>query len=198
MNKVTPSIMKVHSLKIVSLIAIASASALLASTLGNSAQAETTAPTTFACGASSGVPATMAQTQRGEIPVIRWSSDYFSDSGWTPERRCQEVSTRFQTYQQDGSLKYLTTGVMNGMSVVCTTDHDGGTCKNLLFTLKAGSNAGQTLRDLLQVRTHATGPLNQSEARVYINMDEYLQTAPLDGETPVNSPDAAAPGNALW
>jgi hypothetical protein len=184
--------MKVHSLAAASLMAIASATTFI-----HNAQAEPTA-TTFACGTSNGVPTTMARTQRGDVPVIRWSSDYFSDSGWTPERRCQEVSTRFQTYQQDGSLKYLTTGVINGMSVVCTSDREGGSCKNLLFTLKAGSNAGQTLRDLLNVRTHATGPLNQSESRVYINMSDYLQTAPLDGETPANTPESSVPGNNLW
>jgi Circadian oscillating protein COP23 len=184
--------MKVHSLTAVSLMAIASATTFL-----NNAQAETT-PTTFACGTSNGVPATVAKTQRGDVPVIRWSSDYFSDSGWTPERRCQEVSTRFQTYQADGSLKYLTTGVINRMSVVCTTDREGGSCQNLLFTLKAGANAGQTLRDLLNVRTHATGPLNQSESRVYIDMDNYLQTAPLEGESPANTSESDVPRSNLW
>ncbi len=193
--------MKARSFITLTMAAIAT-STLILGNMGNIGQvhAAERQSTNFVCGVSNGVPTTMAQTQRGNVPVIRWTSNNFSDSGWTPERRCQEVSSRFQTYHEDGSLNYLTTGVMNGMPVVCTTNQEGGTCQNLLFTLKEGANAGQTLRDLLQVRTHATGPLNQSEARVYINMQDYLETAALNGEAPTNTTPTppAASSSPLW
>lgn len=137
----------------------------------------------FSCATSGGAPATMAKTKRGYVPVIRWTSDYFGASGWSPQARCQEVSDRFEIYHQQGTLNFLTTGRMNRESVVCVANREGGPCSGLLFTLKSGSNPGQTLQKLLDVRYRATGPLNESAARVYINMEDFLNKAPVDGTT---------------
>lgn len=167
---------------------------------------------TFYCGTWQGVPATLARTARGEsVPVIRWVSDYFSDSGYTPEKRCQMVSERFQTYNQQGILKYLTTGIMNRMPVVCVTQREGGDCAGLLFTLKRGSSPNQTLQDLLAVRYQARGPLNETNQRVYINMEDYLNNAfsrdtdsnpsqPVETDPQVESSPSDSPsgGNEIW
>lgn len=147
--------------------------------------------TTFVCGTSKGVPTTMAKTPRGNVPVIRWNSDYFNNSGWTPQKRCQEVSKKFQTFYQNGTLKYLTTADFNGQSAVCVAERENGSCNpngsGILFTLKPGSNPGETLQQLLSVRVHAAGPLNESSPRVYINMNQFLETAPVEGTTSGNS-----------
>ncbi len=137
--------------------------------------------TSFVCGSSNGVPATMAQTPRGNVPVIKWVSNYFSDSGWTPQRRCQEVSRKFQAYYQNGTLNYLTTGEINGQPVVCVAQEKEGPCAGLLFTLKAESNPGETLQRLLDVRDRtAGGPLPESSPRVYININDVL-AKPVEG-----------------
>lgn len=154
------------------------------------------AATTFVCGVSDGVPATLAQTERGDIPVIRWTSDYFSDSGWTPQTRCEAVSERFQTYNQNGTLEYLTTGVMNGMPVICTALEENGPCNDLLLTLKQDANPTQTLQELLNVRDHASGPINQSNSRLYINMSDYLQTAPVEAESSPDSSSNSSPDSS--
>ncbi|WP_299414784.1 COP23 domain-containing protein [Acaryochloris sp. IP29b_bin.148] len=138
----------------------------------------------FSCGQSGGTPATMAKTKRGYVPVIRWTSDYFGSSGWSPQARCTEVSNRFEAYHRNGTLKFLTTGRMNRQSVVCVASQDGGPCSGLLFTLKPGSNPGRTLQRLLDVRYRATGPLNESAARVYINMEDFLDKAPVEKTAP--------------
>jgi len=124
----------------------------------------------------------MAITSQDEVPVIRWISDYFAGSGWTPEARCEEVSRRFQTYYQEGSLKFLTTGRMNGESVVCTADRRGGGCQSLLFTLKPTSSPGAALQQLLDVQVRASGALSETDDRVYIDINQIL--APADSETP--------------
>ncbi|NJM65740.1 MAG: hypothetical protein HC851_08825 [Acaryochloris sp. RU_4_1] len=134
----------------------------------------------FSCGESGGVPATMAKTKRGNVPVIKWTSDYFGNSGWSAETRCQKVSERFEAYDKDGTLNYLTTGRMNQQSVICVATTEGGPCSGLLFTLKPGSNPGQTLKQLLGVRVNSRGPLNETSERVYINMKEFLDQAPVD------------------
>jgi len=47
--------------------------------------------TKFFCGSSNGVPVTVARTSRGDIPVIRWLSTYFSATNYAPVRRCMDV-----------------------------------------------------------------------------------------------------------
>ena len=106
----------------------------------------------FFCGSSNNIPTTLARTPRGNIAVIRWTSDYFSGSGWTPQRRCEEVSSRFQNYYSKGQLQFLTTGEMNRQQVICVTDREKADCRGLLLTLKRTTDPGQVLTSLLAVR----------------------------------------------
>lgn len=138
----------------------------------------------FYCGTSQGAPATLAKSGSRVVPIIRWSSDAFSNSGFSPERRCQEVSKRFQTYYDDGSLSFITTGRMNGQNVVCVARSNGGPCAGLLFTLKPGSNPTQAINQLFNIRTRASGPLNETTARPYVDFNEFL----TGDETPEPTP----------
>ncbi|MGK7901847.1 MAG: COP23 domain-containing protein [Hormoscilla sp.] len=58
----------------------------------------------FFCGTSDGSPATMVRKNGENVPIIIWSNRNFEASGWTRERRCQEVSDRFQRYDNEGKL----------------------------------------------------------------------------------------------
>ncbi|MFB8795429.1 MAG: COP23 domain-containing protein [Microcoleus sp.] len=157
--------------------------AFAVSAIGTYASAQTTLQTrAFVCGTSNGAPTTIARTNRGDVPVIRWTSDRFRDAGYSPERRCIEVSARFQQYFRNQKLNYLTTGMMNNQQVVCVADREGGNCIGLLFTLKGGSDPTQVLNSLLAVRVRASGPLNESTSRVYIDMSEYLEQAAVESQ----------------
>lgn len=154
--------------------------------------AQTTSPT-FSCGRDiDGVPATMARTTRGQIPMIRWKTEYFSSSGWTPWRRCEEVSRRFENYNKQGKLAYITTGEENGYPIICVAEREGGRCINkdsgeLLLTLRKKENANETLVKLLRVRDSGSNPLEHairaaysldSQGRVYIQVEPFLSLAP--------------------
>ncbi len=156
--------------------------------------------TSFSCGTSEGKLATVARTPRGaSVPVIYWDSDYFSDSGYTPQARCQMVSQRFETFRQAGTLDYLTTGRMNNMPVICVASGVGRACaeNGLLFTLKSNSDPNQILEDLMAVRNRASGvrlyetsidgePIVQRDAQtdnLYVDVEGFLnivseETAP--------------------
>ena len=41
------------------------------------------------------LPTTYAWTPRGKIAVIRFKTEAFKSSGYTPEARCKEISPRF-------------------------------------------------------------------------------------------------------
>jgi hypothetical protein len=157
-------------------------------TVNNSASAQ---GTTFECSIINGVPTTIARTAQKQVPVIRWVSDFGSEAGFTPERRCKEVSQKFQEYYSQGKLNFLTTGRKNGQNIVCVADTQGGNCTGQLFTLKPGANPGETLKNLLNVRTGAGGPLNETNDRVYVDMNQYLRDAialAIDPSTDLSTP----------
>ena len=162
--------------------------------------------TTFVCGTSNGKPTTLARTPEGDVvPVIHWVSDYFSGSGYDPQTRCEIVSNKFQEYYNRGTLNFLTTGRENGYDVVCVAELNGGACTGTLFTLKQGSNPGQTLQRLIAIRARNSGPLNESYSRVYIDMNEYLTNATASENSDRSgidsnnvTPPRESPSDSLW
>lgn len=147
----------------------------------------------ISCMKASGVPATVVSTKSGkQVPIIYWKSETFSSSGWTPTRRCQEVSARFQEYHQAGTLEFITTGRMNGMPVLCVSKTDGGGCAGLLYTLKPGQNATATLQKLFDIRNKpGAAPLEETTARLYVNFDTVVRNKAAGGMAP--SPSLVKP-----
>jgi Circadian oscillating protein COP23 len=125
-----------------------------------------TATTSFICGkADDGMPATVARTKRGDIPIVVWRSEEFSDAGFTPQVRCRQVSARFQSMYRSGQLKYITAGVLNNMPAICATTKVNSNCssQNLLYTLKPNSDPQQVIKRLTAIRNRATKEsLNES------------------------------------
>lgn len=137
----------------------------------------------ISCMNAGGVPATVVSTKTGkQVPIIYWKSTAFSGSGWSPTRRCQEVSARFQDYHQAGTLEYITTGRMNGLPVICVSKTDGGGCAGLLYTLKPGQNATSTLQKLFDIRNKpGAAPLEETTARLYVNFDNVVRNKAAGG-----------------
>jgi Circadian oscillating protein COP23 len=175
-----------------------------------SVRADTTG-SKFYCGQSKSVPTTMAKTSRGAVPVIHWVSTL--GETYTPEKRCQMVSEKFQTFYQDGTLNYLTTGMVNQLPVICAAQKENGPCSGILFTLKPNSDPGRTLQRLLSIRDRAPGMvLNESAPQIYVNMANFLDTAPIETDqsskdksitTPQQSGSRTTPvttpgGKGLW
>lgn len=144
---------------------------------------------TFVCNQSqyqgASVPTTFVFTQdRRKIPLIYWVSSYFS--GLSPKKRCQQVSYRFQRNYDNGTLRFIKTGILNRLPVVCATADKNATCtdKNLLFTLKRGSNPDAIARQLFDRRALASGiATNQSSGNtdndpVNIDFEAFLYFAP--------------------
>jgi hypothetical protein len=131
------------------------------------------------------VPTTFVFTQDGKkVPLIYWVSDYFA--GLKPQQRCQQVSYRFQRSYDNGTLRYIKTGILNRQPVVCATAERNAACtnNNLLFTLKPGSDPDATARQLFDRRALASGnATNQSGGEasndpVNIDIEAFLYFAP--------------------
>lgn len=135
------------------------------------------------------------------VPVVRWNSQYFSGSGYTPEQRCQEVTGRFQKAANSQALSFVTTGYVNGLPVVCASGRGGCNNSNILFTLKPREDASlavQKLFNLSQGKATAS-PLWESSTddnSVSINMNEFLNNTPDEaGVAAPNSPALSSPSS---
>ncbi|MGB3655184.1 MAG: COP23 domain-containing protein [Rivularia sp. (in: cyanobacteria)] len=157
----------------------------------------------FYCGQSGGVPSTLVNTPRGTIVVIKWVSSHFNSAGYDPQRRCEEVSSRFQKHYNQGNLDFITAGYLNNQPAICAGN--GGvpcTSEKLLFTLKPGQNAANTIQQLFNIRTGAAGPLyestraSQSSSASVVNMNKFLQEAPIVNANPVRTP-TTPPSNGV-
>jgi Circadian oscillating protein COP23 len=192
--------MKVRSVAFVSTLSLTMGAALMGAIAP--AHAGTANDAKFLCGTSKGVPATVALTSRGYVPVVRWSSNFFGRSGFSPQTRCKMVSAKFQQYYQNGTLNYLTTSTQNRQPVICVAEAKGGACAGVLFTLKPTANPMATLRQLMDVRTRSGAVvLNEStggslppsaDDERYLDMREFLQTAPVE------SGPRKLPTKGLW
>ncbi|NEO30695.1 MAG: hypothetical protein F6K36_09735 [Symploca sp. SIO3C6] len=119
----------------------------------------------FFCDTSSGIPETRYQNSSGSSEVwIRWSSNFFSTSGYDPLSRCQAVSGRLENYRRNGKLNYMGVGQMNGQNIICTAIKPGN-CLGLVYTLKPQQSPLETLQQFMQHRVGVVGtaPLYESE-----------------------------------
>lgn len=143
----------------------------------------------FFCGTSNGQPVTIVRHNRlGNIPIIRWVDTSFP-LPWTPQARCEEISTRFQQFYDNGTLKYIKGGWLDHQPVFCVAAHKKGNClsNGLLVTLKPGTDPNLTLMRLLDKRVFAPGkPIDlvggesdedliaEVNGEVYFNIESFL------------------------
>lgn len=67
-----------------------------------------------------------------------WAIPGRMGGGWTPERRCAEISRRLESYRPDG-LSRLLTSVENGYNVICATTEDVPDCR-IVLTVPVGES----------------------------------------------------------
>lgn len=123
--------------------------------------------TTFLCEKQENQWVTIVQ--RGNYvskPLFIWSTEEFGDK-FTPETRCQEVTSRFNQFVADngGLLQNLAlkAGTLNEKTVICVTEKQGEECNddNLLVTLKQ-TNQGNSSQIIKNIQEFAKSPENSN------------------------------------
>ena len=129
--------------------------------------------------------------RQGHVRIIGWKSEAFGKN-WTPQKRCDEVSPKFQKFYESGQLNYLSAGriettTKNGnisaKQVICGVQDTQSVCndKNLLFTVKDTEQSANVLKSLVDILTGTSAnPIWQSsDQRIYLNVKNYLREAPI-------------------
>jgi hypothetical protein len=144
------------------------------------AQAQT-AKQVYRCINHKGNPTTVVDTPRGRVELIVWQSTALNSSGWTPERRCQEIASRFQKFADNGKLRYISTGIINGQNVICVVNREPGVgyiCikDGLLLTLQPEEDPKQVLKDLFSSASKVGGtPITRDpEGKEIFAIDKYI------------------------
>jgi hypothetical protein len=146
----------------------------------------------FNCAQIDGGPATIAKSARnGEVVMIKWTKDMGS---WSPQSRCEAVSARFQDHYNNKTLRFLTSGKINGQNVICVAQNKFGGClpNGLLFTIKPADNAPKLLLGLLNQSRYATAPaiiqncvpkkIYDLNSDIYIDISEFLNQCPAESQ----------------
>lgn len=138
----------------------------------------------FFCAILNDVPTTMVRSSRGNVPMIRWTVKDFGRSGFTPLKRCQAVSTRFQRYYDNGQVYITSRSKLNGYPVLCISNTKGGSCssENILVTLKPGTDTGRVAQQIVDFRRGAADKpieLSGSEFVTYVDGEFYLDVKGL-------------------
>jgi serine protease Do len=132
----------------------------------------------FLCDTSTGGPVTVYQNAQGlREPWIRWSSNFFSRSGYDPLTRCQQVTQRLEIYRRNKQLNYVTVGIVNNQKAICTTSRINGACEGLIYTLRRDQDPIPALNTFFVwlANQKAKPSLYESGTIPYINVQERLE-----------------------
>ena len=141
----------------------------------------------FQCKLVAGIPTTVVNTVRGNIPTIHWVKS-FTGRYNNVNQRCTEVSTRLDRFNRNGQLKFIRTGNVNNYPVLCVDiSVSGNTCPmtSVLVTLPKGSDSSHILQQMLDLRARAAGQIIQLSGKQlvsYRNGDAYVSIERLLGE----------------
>ncbi|RFP54998.1 MAG: hypothetical protein BJG00_015640 [Limnothrix sp. CACIAM 69d] len=140
----------------------------------------------FQCQQVNGYYATVAVQRNGRTaPVIAWTSEEFSDAGYTPQRRCGEVTSRLNGVLRENGNRlsniYLTVGRVNSHTVVCSVGNMRSGCNrnNVLFTLsqtnRRSNDPREVLERLFNTRVLSSGnPVQESGGQPYVNLESLV------------------------
>jgi Circadian oscillating protein COP23 len=130
----------------------------------------------FFCDTSGGTPTTVAQTKQQKVVLVRWATTV-GGGQYPPLVRCQQVSAKFQSLNEQGRLRFITTRRINGSHVICAAPQKNKPCfeDGQLLTLKPGSDPRKALTEMFRLRVGATGSgLLETSPILHVNLDDCL------------------------
>jgi hypothetical protein len=124
---------------------------------------QTSKRTRFTCDYSNGQYTVMYHPESRPGEAYPWATPRALGDGWTPQRRCEAISQRLESYRPDGLVE-LRTAVQNRQNVICATTEQVPSCR-IVLTVPPGKNAEVVRDQIFQNLTVAdsgeiTAPVN--------------------------------------
>ena len=85
----------------------------------------------FSCQVREGQYIVVYQPKSQPQKYFPWAAPSTMGDGWSPERRCNEISRRLELYRPDGLLE-MRTSTENGYNVICATTDKNSACRIVL------------------------------------------------------------------
>ena len=92
----------------------------------------------FSCEVSGGQYTVMYLPESRPGQRYGWATPTGLGGGWTPDRRCGEISRRLEAYRPDGLLE-MRTAVENGYNTICVTTQNVPGCR-IVLTVPPGQD----------------------------------------------------------
>ena len=139
----------------------------------------------FFCDESGSVPKTVVErTINGKLRrenFIAWTTSFGESAGYTPLKRCREVSPRFNKIGEFGG--YVTHGKdrKTQLPIICVTNRHGNGCETMLFTLnntKADSDPKTVIKDLFSVNisSRSSDTPRRESCSAYVSIERFLDS----------------------
>ncbi|NDJ17645.1 COP23 domain-containing protein [Myxacorys almedinensis] len=109
----------------------------------------------FMCQTTNGQPTVMYFPDNQPSVAYPWAVPTAMGGGWSPERRCNEIARRLESYRPDGLVE-MKTGVENGLNTVCVTTDRFPACR-IVLTVPNGQDPLATRDRVFQNLTVADG-----------------------------------------
>ncbi len=126
-------------------------------TSGSSSSSTTTSTTTttttrngdtrFTCEIVNGEYTVMYYPESQPNRGYPWAIPSQLGNGWSPEKRCNEITRRFESYRQDGLLE-MSTDVQNNYDIICVTTQVNPSDCRIVLTVPPGQDP-QLTRNLI-------------------------------------------------
>jgi hypothetical protein len=102
----------------------------------------------FTCELNNGQYTVMYHPESRPSEAFPWATPSTLGGGWTPERRCNEISRRLEEYRPDGLLE-MQTSQENSYNIVCVTTQRNSSCR-IVFTVPPGQDPLATRNSVFQ------------------------------------------------
>lgn len=118
-----------------------------------------------------------------EVPEPRamaiWKSEYFGND-FTPQKRCEIVSLKFQTALVDEQRTKIVAAIdkSSGQGIICALATEDEVCdrSKMLYTLKSYQNAQATIDRLVGTvnKSNVSKPIYEGNRRVVVDLKDLL------------------------
>lgn len=123
----------------------------------------------FSCQSANGQYVVMYNPQSQPGKFYPWATPSLMGGGWTPERRCNEISRRLETYRPDGLLE-MRTATENGYNTICVTTEQVPTCR-IVLTVPEGQDPTVTRDRVFGNLTTADSGTQTNAVNTYTGSD---------------------------